>query len=285
MIQTSGPVEKAKGAAADVVEGVAHSRWVVRLARFGYAAKGLVYVVVGALATLAAAGSGERPPDTNGALRSIARQQYGEILLGIVAVGLVAYVVWRVVQAVGDVDEKGASAKGLAVRAGFLLSGLAYAGLALTAARIVLHVRETGGDIRRSWTARLMAMPYGRWLVALAGAGVVAFGLFQIYKGYKAKFRKRLKLGEMPEEQHPWALLSGRVGYAARGVVFCVVGVFLVQAARHYDPGEVVGLDGALQALTERSFGPFILGAVAVGLVAYGLYMFVEARYRKIGKS
>ena len=285
MIQTSGPVEKAADGIADAVEGVARSRWVVRLARFGYAAKGLVYVVVGALATLAAAGSGERPPDASGALRSIARQQHDEVLLGIVAVGLVGYVVWRVVQAVGDVDEKGSSLKGLGVRAGYLLSGLVYAGLALSAARIVLHVRETGGDLRRSWTARLMSMPYGRWLIALAGVGVVGYGLFQIYKGYRAKFWKRLKLGEMPDEQHPWALLSGRVGYAARGVVFCVAGVFLVQAARHYDPGEVVGLDGALQALTERSFGPFILGAVAVGLFAYGLYMFVEARYRRIGRQ
>ena len=285
MIQTSGTSEKAKEAAVDALEEVAQSHWIVWLARFGYAAKGLVYVVVGALATLAAAGSGERPPDASGAMRSIARQEHGEVLLSVVAFGLVAYVVWRVVQALADVDGKGSSLKGLGVRAGYLLSGLAYAGLALSAGRIVLHVNEDGGAMRRSWTARLMSMPFGRWLVALVGVGVVAFGLFQIYKGYKAKFRKRLKLGEMPEEQHPWALLSGRVGYAARGVVFCVVGVLLVQAARHYDPGEVVGLDGALQALTEHSFGPFILGAVAVGLVAYGLYMFVEARYRRIGKS
>ncbi|HYP52217.1 MAG TPA: DUF1206 domain-containing protein [Pyrinomonadaceae bacterium] len=284
MIQTTTPLEKAKEGAADALEGAARSKWVVRLARFGYAAKGVVYVVVGVLATLAALGSGERLEGTDGALRSIARQPYGEVLLGAVAVGLVGYVVWRVVQSLADVDGKGSSWKGLAVRAGFLVSGLAYAGVALSAARIVLHVRESGYDLKRSWSGQLMAVPYGRWVMALVGIGVVGFGLFQIYKGYKAKFWRRLKLGEMPDVQHPWALLSGRVGYAARGVVFCVVGVLLVQAARHYDANEVVGLDGALQALTERAFGPVILGAVAVGLVAYGVYMFVEARYRRIGK-
>lgn len=284
MIQTTTPIEKATEGAADALGEAARSKWMMWLARFGYAAKGVVYVVVGALAALAALGSGERLEGTDGALRSIARQPYGEVLLGIVAFGLAGYVLWRVVQALADVDGKGSGWKGLGARAGYLLSGLAYAGVALSAARIVLHVNESGYDLKRSWSGRLMVMPFGRWLVALAGVGVVGFGLFQIYKGYKAKFWRRLKLSEMPDVQHPWALLSGRVGYAARGVVFCVVGVLLVQAARHFDANEVVGLDGALQALTERSFGPVILGAVAVGLFAYGVYMFVEARYRRIGK-
>jgi hypothetical protein len=89
----------------------------------------------------------------------------------------------------------------------------------------------------------------------------------------------------MGRSANKWGTLSGRVGYAARGVVFCILGVFLIQAARHYNPSEVQGLDGALQSLARQSFGPYILGLVALGLVAYGLYMLVEARYRNIAGS
>lgn len=269
--------------AGEAVEKVAAHPWTERLARFGYGTKGVVYVVVGALATMAALGTGQSPKDTRGALHSIALQPFGEIMLGVVACGLVGYVLWRWVQALADTEGKGSDLKGIGIRVGYGFSGLAYAGLALTAVQIAFHSSgDDRGDARQDWTAWLMSWPFGRWIVGLAGLGVVGFGLFQIYKGYRAKFRKRLKVGEMGETEDRWGTLSGRVGYAARGVVFCVVGVFLVQAALHYNPAEVQGLDGALQALARQSFGPYILGLVALGLVAYGLYMLVEARYRNI---
>ncbi|HVF51607.1 MAG TPA: DUF1206 domain-containing protein [Pyrinomonadaceae bacterium] len=286
MTETSERIEQAKDKAEETIDKVATSRWVERLARFGYATKGLVYIVVGVLATLTAMGSGERPKDTYGALHSIALQPFGEIMIGVVAFGLIGYVLWRWVQAIADTDDKGNDLKGLSIRVGYGFSGLAYAALALTAAQILFHTRgDDRGDARKDWTAWLMSWPYGRWVVGLAGLGVVAFGLYQIYKGYKAKFRKRLKLGEMGEAENKWGTLIGRVGYAARGIVFCIVGFFLIQAALHYNASEVQGLDGALQSLARQSFGPWILGAVALGLVAYGLYMFVEARHRDIAGS
>jgi Domain of Unknown Function (DUF1206) len=267
----------------EVAEQVARHPWIERLARFGYAAKGVVYVVAGALAVMTAAGVGGELTDARGALRSIARQPFGRAMIAAVAIGLAGYVLWRWVQSITDADKKGRSFKGLALRTAYFTSGTVYAGLALAAARIVFGADEpAGASVTRSWTARLMAMPLGDWLVMLAGLSVIGFGLYQIYKGYKAKFRKRLKLPEIKEGARDWALLSGRVGYAARGVVFVVIGVFLIQAARHRNPGEAQGLDGALQALARQSFGPYLLGAVAAGLVAYGVFALVEARYRRI---
>lgn len=265
---------------------VARSPWVERLARFGYAAKGVVYIVAGALAVLAALGAGGELTDARGAMRSIARQPFGRTLLGFVAFGLVAYVLWRWVQSVTDADRKGNDAKGLALRVGYFFSGAVYAGLSFSAARIMLRAYEDGEPgAAQSWTERLMSLPYGAWLVSLTGLSVIGFGLYQCYKAYTAKFRKRLKLSSMSERARAWATLSGRLGYAARGVVFCTVGVLLVRAARAYDPHRARGLDGALQLLARQSYGKLILFAVATGLVAYGFYAMVEARYRRIAGS
>ena len=286
MSQTDSVVEDVKEAADEVAEKVGKHPWTERLARFGYAAKGVVYIVVGALATMTALGLGGEATGARGAMRSIARQPFGTVMLSIVAFGLVAYVIWRWVQAVTDADDKGTNAKGIALRIGYTGSGLVYAGLAYSAARIVFGARDDGRpSAAESWTAKLMEFPYGNWLVILAGLGVCGYGLYQCYKGYTAKFRKRLKVGEMSERGIVWATRSGRFGFIARGVVFLIVGGFLIQAAWYYDSSKAKGLDGALQNLIQQPFGPWLLGAVALGLVAYGLYMLIEARYRRIAGS
>ena len=286
MGQTDSAFEDVKDAADEVAEKVGKHPWVERLARFGYAAKGVVYIVVGVLATLAALGMGGETTGTQGAMRSIARQPFGRVMLGVVAFGLVAYVIWRWVQAITDADDKGTDAKGIALRLGYTGSGLVYAGLALSAARILFGADEDGRpSAAESWTELVMEFPYGNWLVVLAGLSVIGFGLYQCYKGYTAKFRKRLKTGEMSEDAILWATRSGRFGFIARGIVFCIVGAFLIVAAWHFDSTEVKGLDGALQLLIRQSYGKWLLGLVALGLVAYGLYMLVEARYRRIAGS
>lgn len=277
------PVGELKDQFDEVAEQVARHPWIERLARLGYAAKGVVYIVGGGLAVMTAAGAGGELTDARGALRSIARQPYGRTMLAVVACGLAAYVLWRWVQSIADADGKGRTLKGLGLRAAYFTSGTVYAGLALAAARIVFGADERPGEnSTRSWTARLMGMPFGEWLVTLAGLSVIGYGLFQIYKGYRAKFSRSLKLPEIEDGARDWAVLAGRVGYAARGVVFLVIGAFLIQAARQHDPAEAQGLDGALRALAQQSFGPYVLGAVAAGLVAYGLFTLVEARYRRI---
>jgi hypothetical protein len=275
---------KDKKTAEEVVEEVANHPWMERLARFGYAAKGVVYMVVGVSALMASFGMGGEKTDARGALQTVEMQPFGKIALGTVAFGLLGYVIWRFVQAIADTDDKGSDLKGISIRTGYACSGLVYGGLAFTAAKILIDVDEpdSSSEIQQHWISRLMSVPYGRWLVGLVGVGVIVFGVYQLYKGYTAKFRKRLKLGQMGKTAQSWATLSGRIGYSARGVVFCVVGAYLIQAARNFNPEEAKGLDGVLQTISQQSYGQLILGIVAAGLFIYGFYMLVEARYRRI---
>ncbi len=259
------------------------SPWVERLARFGYGSKGIVYMIVGVLATQAAFGVGGKTTDTQGALETIARQPFGSLMLSLVAIGLLGYVLWCFVQAVMDTERKGRDIKGISQRLGFAGSGIAYAGLALAAVQIVLGSGSSGsGNTSQDWTARLLAQPFGQWLVAIIGAIVIGVGLSQLYQAYKAKFREKFKLAEMSYTERTWMTRLGRLGLSARGIVFSIIGIFLIQAALQANPNRVQGLDGALQELARQPFGPWILGIVAVGLVSYGIYMLAQARYRRI---
>ena len=281
-------VGNAKYRVKQTAKRAAASPWVERLARFGYAAKGAVYIVVGLLAAMAAFGAGGKTTDTRGALATIVTQPFGRVLLGAVAVGLVGYALWRFVQAGVDAEHKGSDAKGSAIRIGYAISGLVHAGLAFTAMQLALGSesgssrRGSGDSASQDWTARLMDQPFGPWLVALLGAVIIGIGLSQLYKAYTAKFREKLKLSEMSNTEQTWATRSGRLGFAARGVVFGVIGTFLILAALRSDPSQSRGLGGALRALEQQSFGSLIMGMVAIGLVAYGVFMFVAARYRRI---
>jgi hypothetical protein len=287
MEEVRSPVENMKDQAEEVIEQVAASPWMEFLARFGYATKGIVYIVIGALAILAAMGWGGETTDARGALQAIETKPFGRTALATVAFGLIGYVLWRWVQALADTEHKGKELKGVLVRIGYFFSGAVYAGLAFTAGKVLIDVDEpdSSSEIQQYWIARLMEMPAGRWLSGLIGASVIGFGIYQIYKGFKAKFRKRLKLGEMTEEKDTWATWAGRIGYWARGVVFCIVGGFLIQAAVHYNPAEAKGLDGVFHVLYSNPLGAPALGVVAAGLIAYGFYMLVEARYRIIAGS
>ena len=257
--------------------------WVEKLARLGYAAKGVVYAIVGVLAVQAAFGSGGGTTNTKGALSAIAAQPFGKFLLILLTIGLIGYVIWSFVQAIKDPEHKGDDAKSLARRLGYGITGLIYAGLALSAMRLIMGSGGgSGGNSEQDWTARLLSQPFGQWLVGLIGAFVIGLGFYQLYKAYKAKFRKQMKLQEMSPNEETWATRIGRFGEAARGIVFIIIGFFLIQAGRHSNPNEVRGLDGALQALAEQPYGPWLLGIVALGLVAYGVHMGVQARYRRI---
>lgn len=257
-------------------------KWIERLARLGYAALGVVYALVGILALQAAFTAGGRTTGTQGALLEIVTEPFGEVLLAIIALGLIGYALWQWVRGFMDPDGAGSDAKGLAKRTGYIISGIGYGALAVIAVQLIMGSGGGGGNSAQDWTARLMAQPFGRWLVGLIGLVVIGVGIYQLYKAYTAKFRQRFKLREMDQTEEKWATRSGRLGLGARGVVFGLIGIFFVQAAWQYDPDQAGGLGKALQTLAQQPYGPWLLGIVALGLVAYGAYSFALARYRRI---
>jgi hypothetical protein len=260
--------------------------WVERLARLGYITKGIVYAIIGVLAAQLAFGTGGETTGSSGALMEIVSQPFGRILLGIVAVGLVGYTLWRLVQAGADTEQKGSDAEGIGSRLGYAVSGVIYGALAWTAIQIVMGSGGGGGGgSTQDWTARLMAQPFGRWLVGLVGLGVIGFAIYQLYKGISGSFRKKMTMQSMSDREKKTATTVGRLGLSARGVVVGMIGVFLIQAAWQADPQEAKGLGSTLQELIQQPAGPWLLGIVAIGLVAYGIYMFFMGRYRKLNLS
>lgn len=271
--------------AEQVAKQVAANPWMERFARLGFAAKGIVYALVGLLAAQAAFGIGGKKTDTEGALRTIVTQPFGQVLLSLVAIGLLGYALWRLVEAVADPDHKGNDVKGLLQRCSYAGNGLIYVGLALTAVRIAVGTADRSSHASQDWTARLLAQPFGQWLVGTVGALFIGLGFYQFYEAYKAKFRQQLKLHEMSQAEQTWTTRLGRLGLAARGVVFVVIGFFFIRAAQQSDSKHVQGLGGALESLAQQPYGAWILGIVAIGLIAYGLYYIVQARYRQIGSA
>jgi uncharacterized membrane protein YidH (DUF202 family) len=261
-----------------VAEG---ERWLDRLGRLGFAAKGAVYLIIGAIAVRAAIGAGGETTGPQGALQEIAERPLGETLLWVVALGLVGYAIWRFMQAARDTEHKGADAKGLVVRTGYVVSGIIHASLALAAVRIAGGSGERDGG-EQGMTAQLMQQPFGRWLVVLVGLIVLGVGINQFRRAYSARFRKDLRTGEMDPEEERWAVRAGRIGYAARGVTFAIIAAFLVIAGLQADPSEAKGLGDALQTLEAQPFGPWLLAIVGVGLACYGIFQFVLARYRRM---
>lgn len=254
------------------------------LARAGYAAKGVVYTLVGGLALLAAVGSGGSTTGSRGALRSLLDKPYGLAMLAVVAIGLAGYALWCFVRAVMDSERKGGDARGIAKRAVQFGKGIVHAALVVAVVGMMRGTGSAGGDDAgvRDWTAWLMSFPLGVWLVLITGASVIIFGLRQLYRAWQVDVDEPLDLGKMGVAAHKWTARFSRFGMAARGVVFGIIGTFLVIAARHSNPGEARGVGGALQALRQQSYGWVLLAVVALGLMAYGCFQFVLARYRRI---
>lgn len=254
--------------------------WVEQLGRFGYAAKGIVYGLIGVLAVQAAIGAGGAITDTQGALQTVDGQPFGRFLLVLIAIGLVGYCIWRFVQAALDTENKGAEPKGIATRIGYVISGLAYSGFAIVAVRLAMDIGSQNNTT--GMVAQIMSLPLGRVLVGFAGLIIIGVGGYEAYKGVSRGFEKELNTGKMSAGEQTWARRSGIVGLIAHGVVFGLTGLFLVVAALQHRPEQVQGLGGALQALAGQPFGPFLLAVVAVGLVAYGIFSLVQARYRRM---
>jgi len=259
---------------------ITRSRGFEWLARSGFIARGLIYGIIGILAIKVALGAGGRTTDQQGALKTIAHQPFGKVLLILVAVGLAGYALWRLLHALlGHGPETSDSGFD---RVAALGSGIVYAGLCAIAVEILVGAGSSGSGKASKTTAGVFGWPAGTWLVGFAGAVLIGIGLYQGYRGVSKDFLKDSKTEEMSAGMRQWIKWIGSFGHLARMVVFGLVGAFLITAAIDYNPKKAVSLDGALAKLAHASYGPLLLGIVAAGLIAFGAYSLTDARYRRI---
>jgi hypothetical protein len=249
------------------------------LARFGLAARGFVYLVIGWLAVDIARGHGQHQANQTGALAAIAQHSYGELLLWVLGFGFAAYAIWRLSEAAFGTATDGMKT---GPRLKSLVRGVIYAGFALLTFKFVLGTPAKGQRQQQaSLTARVMQHSFGRWVVAAVGIVVIVVGVAQIVEGLTKKFEKQLKMEELTGKTRDAVIRLGMIGTAARGVVFALAGGLVVDAAVTYDAKKSTGLDGALRTLANQPFGPWLLGAVALGLLAFGIYGLASARYAR----
>ena len=246
------------------------------LGRAGYTVKGVVYALLGVVA-LEAAVTASNPEGSSGLFASLAEGTWGSLLLGAIALGLAAYALWRLALAV--LNPHGDSETG--ERVYYAISGLTYGFLAFQAGRLALgDGGGGGGNGTQERTATLLEQPFGQILVGAVALVFAGYAVRQFYRSYKATFTEKLNLGSLSADAREWAIRAGRAGLAARGVVYSIVAFFLFQAALASSADRAKGLEGALQTLQEQAYGKVLLGAVAIGLVGYGVYCWLNARYR-----
>jgi len=267
-------------------EGLAHrdsgQKWLALLARAGMVAQATMYLLVGGLAIELALGLGGKTTDQRGALHTLADEWYGLAALLALAVGFAGYAIWRFAVAVLGEKIESEEDVGVGKRLLYAARALLYASLCYSA--LALALSRGGGESNKEdkATATVFDWPAGRWLVGGVGLAIVGYGLWNGYRALSRNFEKDLKVEQMSGGERRLVCAVGRAGFAARGVVFTLIGIFVVKAALEYDPKEPVGLDGALQRLSEQPYGPTLLGTVAAGLIAFGVFSLARARYREV---
>jgi hypothetical protein len=262
------------------------SSTLTKFARLGYTAHGLVYGIVGLLA-VSAFRSGGQPEGEEGVWRAVLGQPFGKLLLVLIGLGMLAYAVFRTVQAISDTSNHGNEAGGLAQRAGAMISaftntflGLAALGAAIPAAKRAAAQGGAGGSSAKSMTAEALSQPFGEWLVGFVGLFLIFAGFYQISVAWGLKFLEKMRIEQMNSTERTWATRSGVMGIAARATVFLVTGVLVMRAAFNENPAQTGSLQAALKAV--ESQGTWYLLLLAAGLVAYAIHEFFMARYIKV---
>ena len=250
-------------------------------ARSGYAARGIVYLLVGGLTTLAALGASGDSADSRDALASVLNAPFGKILLAIIALGLLGYSIWRIVQSTKDPDNHGTDLKGLTIRMALFISAISHLLLAFYCASLIFTFSSSSSD-SGGFTSWLMSQAFGRWLVGAVGIAVIGSGIAHGIKAWKVKFDDYL---EMPSSVKHWAYPVCRFGLVIRGFVLVLAGLFFLVAAYLVNPEQAGGISKVFNTLREQAFGQWLLAFVAIGLFTFGLYSLLEAVYRRVALS
>jgi hypothetical protein len=265
-----------------------NSEWLDRAARAGFAARGVLYLTVAFLAASIALGRAGEPADKQGAVQTLADTPLGTFLLVLLVGGLTGLGLWQAAEALWGRTSERNDGKRAAKRAASAGKAVLYLALAASAASVLLQGdgSQAGGGEQETkesnWTARVLELPAGRVLVILAGLALLGAGGWLVARGVQRKFEKHLKTGVMSPSLRRASSVVGLLGHVARGVVAGLAGLLLIKAAIDYDPQEAKGVDGTLRTIAEQPYGKVLLLLAAAGLAAFGLFSFIEARYRRL---
>lgn len=269
----------------DDAVGSQGNRYLRVWARAGYAARGLVYLIIGAMALLAAFGEGGGTTDSRGALQQLLTAPFGGILLLLVALGLVGYAVWRVIQAVKDPDRHGSGPRGLAIRVALAFSAVLHLLLAAFAASLVVtfsglsSASGGGSEGAQGFVGWLMSQPYGAVMVMVLGVIVAVAGVAHGIKGWKATFSRYL---ETPPGARSWIYPICRFGLVIRGVVLIIIGALFFAAGYYYEPSAAGGTQEMFTTVRNQPYGAALFLVIALGLLAFGVYGLLESAFRRV---
>jgi hypothetical protein len=255
--------------------------WIFRLVRIGYAAKGAIYLLIGVLALRLAIGEGGRLTDSSGVLKTIVAQPFGLALLAIIGVGILAYAAWAVTQAIVDAHRKGSSASGLMDRGLSIIKGVVYGTIGVEAMRLVLG-SDAGSRNADDYARTAMQFPLGGVFLVLVGVGIGIYGVTQIWMAWHSQFDDDLNQQQLRQEGGAWVLNIGRAGIGARGVILVLVGYALARAGFDERPAEASGMTEAMWTLFAQPYGQWLLAAVAAGLICFGVFQLLHARYARL---
>ncbi|WP_432410655.1 DUF1206 domain-containing protein [Rasiella sp. SM2506] len=244
-------------------------------ARFGIATKGLVYILIGGLTIMTTLGLGGKESGSTGALQFVAKQPFGQVLLGLIALGLAGYVFWRWYQTFADPEDRGTGLKGLTVRVAYFFSGLFYGFLSYSAVKIIL---EAGSGSGGSSGGGLLDSTWGNVLLAATAVALLGKAIYQLYQAYSGKFREKIEETSLDKKAQQALIRSGQLGFTARGIVIAITAFLLFRGIFTQDSGDLAGKKQAFSFL-EGTFGNVVLVIIALGLVAYGIYMMIKAKY------
>tara|TARA_R110002020_G_scaffold454448_1_gene669925 strand:- start:48477 stop:49265 length:789 start_codon:yes stop_codon:yes gene_type:complete len=252
-----------------------------KLARFGIATKGFVYCVIGLLTTLAAFNLGGDTTGSDGVFQFLSKQPFGKVLLGVTALGLIGFVFWRLYQTFFDHENKGNDTSGIVTRLGFATSAIFYGFLAFSVIKRIIGAASNSGGSKQSYIQELLKETYGQIIICVIALGFLGKAIFQFYRAYSERFRDKIHDSDIDENGKKALIRSGKIGFTARGIVIAIISFLLFKAAYTANSQEAGGKVEAFKFL-KNEFGAIVLGVVALGLLAYGVFMILLARYRRI---
>lgn len=275
------PPLRSAGGRATAAERSRTFTWLVRI---GFLSRGLTYGLVGALALALASGAGTdgARPNQQGALTLVAQAPLGKVVLIVIALGLMAYAIWKLAQGLRGRGPEGGADPSLHERVGDVGGGVGYLMFFALALRVLVGSAGNSSQAPRHTAAGVLGWPGGQWLVGAAGLAMIAVSIYQAYDALSAGFVSDSRTAEMSRRERHSFIVLGRIGLTSRALVFALIGYFVLRTALAFNPNNAVGVDGALARLHHQPLGPWLVGAVGVGLIIFALYTGLEARYRRL---